>query len=57
MKVIIEHEGSVIWGRDTESNQGIACTAYTKDGTQEKIISALELALEQAKGELLCGND
>ena len=57
MKVIVEHEGSVIWDRDTESNQGIACTAYTKDGTQEKIIAALELALEQAKGELLCGND
>ncbi|MCQ9087402.1 hypothetical protein [Vibrio alginolyticus] len=57
MKITVEHEGDVIWARDTESNQGTACTAYTKDGTQEKIIAALESALEQAKGELLCRNN
>lgn len=57
MKVIVEHEGAAIWERDTESNQGIACASYKKDGIQEKIITALEGALEQANGELLCGND
>ncbi len=57
MKVIVEHEGEAIWMRDTKSNQGITCVTYSKDGTQEKIIAALELALKQANGELLCGND
>lgn len=54
MKVIIEREGKEIWYRDAEKCEGMASTGYIKDGTQEKIIAALEEALAQAKGELLC---
>ncbi|PHI31052.1 hypothetical protein [Budvicia aquatica] len=53
MKIIIEDGGHTIWFRDNESKDGMACTGYIKDGTQEKIISALEDALFQAKGESL----
>ncbi len=42
--------------RDTKTLEGLACTSYAKDGTQQKIITALEDALSQAKGELLCSN-
>jgi hypothetical protein len=35
----------------------MASLGYLKDGTQQKIIAALEDALNQAKGERLCWND
>lgn len=57
MKVVIENKNKVIWYRDNEKREGMASTGYIKDGTQQKIISALESALEQAKSELLCWND
>ncbi|WP_447765756.1 Rrf2 family transcriptional regulator [Enterobacter asburiae] len=57
MKVIVEQSGETIWSRDNETLEGIACTSYAKDGTQQKIIAALEGALSQVKGELLCFND
>ncbi|MEM8103165.1 Rrf2 family transcriptional regulator [Morganella morganii] len=52
MKVAIEVGGAVIWFRDQEKKEGMACTGYIKDGTQQKIISVLEDALTQAKAEL-----
>lgn len=57
MKVAIEVNGDVIWFRDDETLEGMACTSYVKDGTQHKIITALVGALNQAKGELLCRDD
>lgn len=51
MKVMIENEGRVIWMRDKKTLGGIASTGYLKDGTQHKIIAALEDALLQAKGQ------
>ncbi|HBV9941865.1 TPA: Rrf2 family transcriptional regulator [Klebsiella aerogenes] len=57
MKVAIEVNGEVIWFRNGETLEGMACTSYLKDGTQQKIITALEDALNQAKGEQLCWND
>lgn len=57
MKVVIENENKVIWYRDNEKGECFASTGYIKDGTQQKIISALESALEQAKAELLCWNE
>lgn len=54
MKIAIEQNGKVIWMRDTTTLEGVACTNYVKDGTQQRIITALEDALAQAKGELLC---
>ncbi|CAM8223340.1 Rrf2 family transcriptional regulator [Klebsiella michiganensis] len=57
MKVAIEVNGEVIWYRDSETLEGMASLGYLKDGTQQKIIAALEDALNQAKGEHLCWND
>ncbi|HEE0042150.1 TPA: Rrf2 family transcriptional regulator [Citrobacter freundii] len=54
MNVSVIEGGDVIWMRDSETLEGIACTSYVKDGTQQKIITALEDALNQAKGEQLC---
>lgn len=48
---IIENE-EVIWMRNAVTLEGIACTRYTRDGTQQKIIAALEDALYQAKAQL-----
>ncbi|MFG6480413.1 Rrf2 family transcriptional regulator [Klebsiella pneumoniae] len=53
MKVAIEVNGEVIWYRDSEKQEGIASLGYLKDGTQQKIIAALEEALFQAKGQML----
>ena len=57
MKVEISEGGSVIWMRDSVNEQGILSTGYVKDGTQQKIIAALEEALFQAKGQLALTND
>ncbi|HHD9895362.1 TPA: Rrf2 family transcriptional regulator [Klebsiella pneumoniae] len=53
MKVAIEVNGEVIWYRDSEKKEGMASLGYLKDGTQQKIIAALEEALFQAKGQML----
>ncbi|MDE5424558.1 Rrf2 family transcriptional regulator [Raoultella ornithinolytica] len=53
MKVAIEVNGEVIWYRDSEILEGMASLGYLKDGTQQKIIAALEEALFQAKGQML----
>lgn len=52
MKVSIEVDGKTIWYRDEEKLEGMMSTGYIKDGTQEKIIAALESALFQAKGQM-----
>lgn len=57
MRVEIKNGGEVIWTRDSNSLEGMASLGYLKDGTQQKIITALEGALHQAKGELLCSDD
>ncbi len=53
MKVAIEVNGEVIWYRDSDKQEGMASLGYLKDGTQQKIIAALEEALFQAKGQML----
>ncbi|HCM5107337.1 Rrf2 family transcriptional regulator [Klebsiella pneumoniae] len=53
MKVAIEVNGEVIWYRDSDKQEGVASLSYLKDGTQQKIIAALEEALFQAKGQML----
>lgn len=53
MKVAIEVNGEVIWFRNSETLEGMASLGYLKDGTQQKIIAALEGALTQAIGEAL----
>ena len=53
MKVAIEVKGEVIWFRDSDKQEGVASLGYLKDGTQQKIIAALEEALFQAKGQML----
>ncbi|EPJ7883056.1 Uncharacterised protein [Raoultella ornithinolytica] len=53
MKVAIEVNGEVIWYRDSETLEVMASLGYLKDGTQQKIIAALEEALFQAKGQML----
>ncbi|MEI2606142.1 Rrf2 family transcriptional regulator [Erwinia aphidicola] len=57
MKVAITEMEQCLWMRDGSTGEGIASKGYIKDGTQEKIIAALEEALLQAKSELLCWND
>lgn len=57
MKVAIEVNGEVIWYRDNDKQEGMASLGYLKDGTQQKIIAALEDALTQANGENLCWDD
>ncbi|ODM34657.1 Rrf2 family transcriptional regulator [Klebsiella pneumoniae] len=53
MKVAIEVNGEVIWYRDSDKQEGVASLGYLKDGTQQRIIAALEEALFQAKGQML----
>ncbi|HBT3152646.1 TPA: Rrf2 family transcriptional regulator [Klebsiella pneumoniae] len=53
MKIAIEVNGEVIWYRDSDKQEGMASLGYLKDGTQQKIIAALEEALFQAKGQML----
>ncbi|MDE9588230.1 Rrf2 family transcriptional regulator [Xenorhabdus bovienii] len=54
MKVSIELNGETVWYRDEEKGEGMASTGYIKDGTQQKVITALESALFQAKAEASC---
>lgn len=55
LRVIVEAlDGTRIWERHPAG--GMTATSYRKDGTLAAIISALEEALRQARGEL-CGDD
>ncbi|MGQ4629700.1 Rrf2 family transcriptional regulator [Raoultella ornithinolytica] len=57
MKVAIEVNGEVIWFRNSETLEGMASLGYLKDGTQQKIIAALDGALTQAIGEALSSDE
>lgn len=57
MKVAIEVNGEVIWYRDSDKQEGMASVGYLRDGTQQKIIAALEEPLFQAKGQLNLPDD
>ncbi|EAA9301846.1 Rrf2 family transcriptional regulator [Salmonella enterica] len=43
--------------RDNSNQEGIMSLGYLKDGTQQRIIAALEDALFQAKSQLLLSHD
>ncbi len=53
MRVTVEHNGEIIWSRDSENGVGMASRGYLADGTQQKIVTALVDALTQANGEML----
>lgn len=57
MKVAIEVNGEVIWYCDSDKQEGMASVGYLRDGTQQKIIAALEESLFQAKGQLNLPDD
>ncbi|WP_306764821.1 Rrf2 family transcriptional regulator [Klebsiella quasipneumoniae] len=57
MKVAIEVNGEVIWYRDSDKQEGMASVGYLRDGTQQKIIAALEESLFQAKCQLNLPDD
>lgn len=53
MKVEISENGVKVWMRDSVTQEGVLSQGYLKDGTQQRIIAALEDALFQAKCQLL----
>lgn len=57
LKVTVSDKDDALWMRNSATLEGIASRGYLKDGTQQKIIAALEHALGQARGELLCWNN
>ncbi|MDU5454477.1 MAG: Rrf2 family transcriptional regulator [Pseudescherichia vulneris] len=57
MKVAIIENQETIWMRDAITQNGVVSIEYLKDGTQQKIIAALEDALLQAKGQLMLSDD
>jgi len=53
LTVTIINEGHPIWSyRDGPSPGGMAAMDYISDGTQERIIEALVVALAEARGQL-----
>lgn len=54
LKVTISDKDDVLWMRDNSNQEGIMSLGYLKDGTQQRIIAALEDALFQAKGQVSC---
>lgn len=57
MQVTVIENQEIIWGHNANSYDGIASCGYLKDGTQQKIITALEDALIQANAQLLSRNN
>ncbi len=57
LKVTVSDKDDALWMRNSATLEGISSRGYLKDGTQQKIIAALEHALGQARGELLCWNN
>jgi hypothetical protein len=51
---VYDSQNSEIWGYGTENGipSGRTSKSYLNDGTQEKIIECLQIALRQAEGEL-----
>lgn len=54
LKVTVSDKDDVLWMRDSSNQEGIISLGYLKDGTQQRIIAALEDALFQAKGQVSC---
>lgn len=58
MKVqVLNGSGEVIWSYDHETLEGFTSTAYLEDGTQHQIVTALEVAHQQATGEQALSED
>lgn len=60
MKILIyADDGSLLWSRQLKNGQasGVTSADYLRDGTQRKIIDALDDALREAKGQLRCTLD
>jgi hypothetical protein len=53
MKVSVSSESGLLWSNELAGDQRscFTSTGYLQDGTQEKIISALQDALAQARGQ------
>ncbi|MDQ1226455.1 hypothetical protein QE443_002616 [Pantoea ananatis] len=51
MQVSIKVNKKVLWVRNDQTKENIFSQSYLKDGTQQKIIAALEDALCQAKAQ------
>ncbi|EGS1800682.1 Rrf2 family transcriptional regulator [Salmonella enterica] len=54
MNIIIQEAGNVIWAESDDMREGICSTGYARDGTQDRIISALEYALVCARFQRSC---
>lgn len=52
LRVTVSDKDDVLWMRDSATLEGIMSLGYLKDGTQQRIIAALEDALFQAKSQL-----
>ncbi|ECC6921635.1 Rrf2 family transcriptional regulator [Salmonella enterica] len=57
LRVTVSDKDDVLWMRDRATQKGIMSLGYLKDGTQQRIIAALEDALFQAKSQLLLSRD
>ena len=58
MKVqVLNDSGEILWSYDHETLEGFTSTAYLTDGTQQQIVTALEIAHQQAAGELALSKD
>jgi hypothetical protein len=60
MKILIYSDDDILlWVRQVKGDQvsGITSADYLRDGTQQKIIGALEDALSEANGQLCCSLD
>lgn len=52
MKVqVLNDSGEILWSYDHQVREGFTSTQYLKDGTQNQIVTALEMAHQQATGE------
>lgn len=54
MNIIIQEAGNVIWAESDDMGEGICSAGYVRDGTQDRIISALEHALVCARFQRSC---
>lgn len=54
MNIIIQDAGNIIWAESDDLGEGICSTGYARDGTQDRIISALEHALVCARFQRSC---
>lgn len=52
LRVTVSDKDDVLWMRDSATLEGIMSLGYLKDGTQQRIIAALEDALFQTKSQL-----